>query len=132
MRLAGKKAIVTGGASGFGKGIALKFVREGADVIVADVNGDAAMETARELGVSAHTLDVASAESWAEVAQAHGTPDILVNNAGITHLPKPMETVDEEEFDRVPKSELVQCLKGLDDFCDQNYGGGTGPLWYPR
>lgn len=101
MRLADKTAIITGGASGFGKGIAEKFLAEGAKVILADINSDMVVETATELGASAHTLDVASAESWSNLEVAYGTPDILVNNAGITHLPKPMETVEEDEFDRV-------------------------------
>jgi len=101
MRLADKTAIVTGGASGFGKGIALKFVQEGAKVIVADINAELAQETAKEIGATAHTLDVASGESWANLQTAHGTPDILVNNAGITHLPAPMESIEEDEFDRV-------------------------------
>jgi len=80
MRLADKTAIVTGGASGFGKGIALKFVQEGAKVIVADINAELAQETAKEIGATAHTLDVASGESWANLQTAHGTPDILVKS----------------------------------------------------
>jgi threonine dehydrogenase-like Zn-dependent dehydrogenase len=101
MRLDGKSAIVTGGASGFGRGIAKKFVSEGARVVVADVVGDAAAKAAKEIGAEAFTLDVSSAQGWAEIEATHGTPDILVNNAGITHLPAPMETIEEDEFDRV-------------------------------
>ena len=101
MRLDGKSAIITGGASGFGRGIAEKFIAEGARVIVADVNGDAAAKAAKEIGAKAFTLDVSFAKGWAEIEAAHGTPDILVNNAGITHLPAPMETIEEDEFDRV-------------------------------
>ena len=100
MRLSGKTAIITGGASGFGKGMAEKFAAEGAKVTIADINGELAQATAKEIGATAFTLDVASAKSWAEIAEL-GTPDILINNAGITHLPKPMETVEEDEFDRV-------------------------------
>lgn len=105
MRLEGKTAIVTGGASGFGAGIAAKFLAEGARVMVADINRDAAEAKARELGAIAHAVDVAdnaSVKAMAEAAfAAFGTLDILVNNAGITHLPQPMEDVSEEEFDRV-------------------------------
>jgi len=100
MRLSGKTAIITGGASGFGKGMAEKFAAEGARVTIADIDGERAQATAQEIGAKAFTLDVASAKSWAEIAEL-GTPDILINNAGITHLPKPMETVEEDEFDRV-------------------------------
>lgn len=101
MRLDGKTAIITGGASGFGAGMAETFVREGASVWIADINGAAAADKAADLGARAIELDVASAPSWAAMATATGTPDILVNNAGITHLPAPMETIDEAEFDRL-------------------------------
>ena len=107
MRLEGKSAIVTGGASGFGAGIAKKFVAEGARVMIADINGEAATACARELGTGAlaHTVDVADSISVAAMAdaaiEAVGRIDILVNNAGITHLPTPLEEVTEEDFDRV-------------------------------
>jgi 3-oxoacyl-[acyl-carrier protein] reductase len=105
MRLSGKTAIVTGGASGFGAGIVRKFLSEGAQVMIADINGDAAEGLAGELGALACAVDVASGESVAAMAraaeEAFGAPDIIVNNAGITHLPMPMEEVPEEEFDRV-------------------------------
>lgn len=105
MRLKGKTAIVTGGAQGFGAGIVRKFAAEGARVMVADINGDGAQVLADEVGGIACTVDVgraASVDAMAEAAlKAFGHVDILVNNAGITHLPKPMETVTEDEFDRV-------------------------------
>ncbi len=105
MRLQGKTAIVTGGASGFGAGIARKFAAEGARVMVADLNPDTGSEIAEEIGGIAQQVDVAdnaSVQAMAEAAIEHfGGLDILVNNAGITHLPKPMEEVSEDEFDRV-------------------------------
>jgi len=105
MRLTGKTAIVTGAASGFGAGIARKFVAEGAQVMIADLNGDGARALADELGAQACRVDVADAASVQAMAQAaeaaFGLPDIVVNNAGITHLPQPMEEVPEAEFDRV-------------------------------
>ncbi|WP_319825505.1 SDR family oxidoreductase [Thalassovita sp.] len=105
MRLEGKKAVVTGGASGFGAGIVRKFAAEGATVMVADLNFDLAQEVAQEVGGLAHKVDVSDAGSMMAMADtvraAWGGLDILVNNAGITHLPKPMETVREDEFDRV-------------------------------
>ncbi|QPH52348.1 SDR family oxidoreductase [Pontivivens ytuae] len=105
MRLDGKTAIVTGGASGFGAGIVRKFVAEGARVIVADIDGDAARAMATEVGAEAVQVDVGEGDSVnrlaAEARSIFGVPDILVNNAGITHLPKPMEDVTEDEFDRV-------------------------------
>ncbi|MEL7082674.1 MAG: glucose 1-dehydrogenase, partial [Pseudomonadota bacterium] len=105
MRLEGKNAIVTGGGSGFGEGIASKFATEGARVMIADINPDAANTVAHHLDGIACEVDVADAASVAAMSEdaltAFGQIDILVNNAGITHLPKPMEDVDEAEFDRV-------------------------------
>ncbi|MCU9847455.1 glucose 1-dehydrogenase [Defluviimonas sp. WL0024] len=105
MRLEGKTAIVTGAGSGFGAGIARKFAAEGARVMVADINSTAAEAIAAEIGGIARRVDVASAESVAEMAataaQAFGAVDILVNNAGVTHLPSPLEEVSEADFDRV-------------------------------
>ncbi|UWR21931.1 SDR family oxidoreductase [Sulfitobacter sp. S190] len=107
MRLSDKSAIVTGGASGFGAGIVRKFLAEGARVMIADINGDAADAMAKELGdkAVAQRVDVADGASVAQMAEAAqkllGRVDILVNNAGVTHLPAAMETVSEEDFDRV-------------------------------
>lgn len=107
MRLEGKTAIVTGGASGFGAGIARKFAAEGAQVMIVDLDHDGALAMADELGAGhfGHRANVAKSVEVAEVVatarQVFGEVDILVNNAGITHLPKAMEEVDEEEFDRV-------------------------------
>jgi 3-oxoacyl-[acyl-carrier protein] reductase len=105
MRLEGRTALVTGGASGFGAGIARAFAAEGARVMIADVNAEAAEAMAGVLGcdwVAADVGDGASVERMALAAfAALGPLDILVNNAGVTHLPQPMEEVDEPEFDRV-------------------------------
>ena len=107
MRLEGKTAIVTGGASGFGAGIARKFVTEGARVVIADLNSELAEELAQELGDAALPLRVnvaenASVEAMAAVVKKQfGALDILVNNAGVTHLPKPMDEVTDDEFDRI-------------------------------
>ena len=104
MRLANKTAIVTGGGSGFGAGIARKFAAEGAKVFVVDINLDAAETIADEIGGTPVACDVGSADSVSDLAQtvlSLGPLDILVNNAGITHLPSAMEDVTEEDFDRV-------------------------------
>ncbi|AUR06262.1 SDR family oxidoreductase [Phaeobacter inhibens] len=112
MRLAGKCAIVTGGASGFGAGIVTKFLTEGARVMIADINADAAAAAASDACEAygpdqaiAQTVDVSDRTSVGQMAQAalnhFGQVDILVNNAGVSHLPTPLEDVSEEDFDRV-------------------------------
>jgi 3-oxoacyl-[acyl-carrier protein] reductase len=107
MRLAGKTAIITGAASGFGAGIAEKFVAEGAHVLVADINGEGAEATAKALGENAVPChadvgNTASVNAMVDTAfNAFGTVDIMINNAGVTHLPTPLEDVSEDDFDRV-------------------------------
>ncbi|NRB34568.1 MAG: SDR family oxidoreductase [Rhodobacteraceae bacterium] len=106
MRLAGKTAIVTGGAQGFGEGIVRAFAAQGAQVMVADINIDRASDVARDLDQAvAYQVDVSNGASVDAMAAAAldlwGRVDILVNNAGITHLPAPMEEISEEDFDRV-------------------------------
>ncbi len=105
--LEGKSAIVTGGASGFGAGIVRRFVQEGANVVIADVNGDGAEALAAELGdrargVIADVTVTADVEALIAAAKSFaGGVDILVNNAGIGHTPEPMESLSEETFDRI-------------------------------
>ena len=107
MRLQGKTAIVTGGASGFGAGITRKFVAEGANVMIADLNIDMANELAAKLGDRVKTVqtNVAQNDSVMDMVtatlKAFGKIDILINNAGTTHLPAPMEDVTEDDFDKV-------------------------------
>ncbi len=105
LRLAGKTALVTGGASGFGAGIARKFLAEGARVAIADINAEAVAAMAEVLGATGVTADVADDASVAHMIEtaegALGPLDILVNNAGVTHLPSALEDVGEAEFDRV-------------------------------
>lgn len=107
MRLQDKVAIVTGGASGFGAGIAKKFIAEGAKVVIADMNIDAATALASELGefALAYRVNVtisSEVESMTKTClEEFGGIDILINNAGTTHLPTAMEDVSEDDFDRV-------------------------------
>ncbi|MBB4018106.1 3-oxoacyl-[acyl-carrier protein] reductase [Chelatococcus caeni] len=107
MRLNGKAALVTGAASGFGKGIAATFAREGARVAVLDLNLAAAEATAAEIGGGAIAV-AADVARWDEVEAAaktvlaaFGRLDILVNNAGVSHRNQPMLDVSEAEFDKV-------------------------------
>ena len=106
-RLEGKTAIVTGGGSGFGAGIAAKFVAEGARVLIADRDAAGGERVAEALGTNARSLKVdvsKSADVKAMIDAAHdlfGGLHILVNNAGMGHLPQPMEGLAEDEFDRI-------------------------------
>jgi NAD(P)-dependent dehydrogenase (short-subunit alcohol dehydrogenase family) len=85
--LEGKVAVVTGGASGIGKGIAEALKNEGVELVIADIEDVALQRTAEELGATGIQTDVSSAESVGalatEVVERFGTAHVLVNNAGI-------------------------------------------------
>jgi 3-oxoacyl-[acyl-carrier protein] reductase len=106
-RLNGRTALVTGGASGFGAGIARRFAAEGARVIVADLAEAAAAALARTLGSSATGLgvdvadDASVASLAARMAEQGLAPDILVNNAGVGQAPAPLDSMDPADFERI-------------------------------
>jgi NAD(P)-dependent dehydrogenase (short-subunit alcohol dehydrogenase family) len=103
--LAGHRAVITGGGSGIGQAIALGYAREHAEVIVLDVNGDAAAETARQIAAAggkgaSFMLDVRRRDACrkiaGEIAAAFGNISVLVNCAGIARrnaVTAPAETV---------------------------------------
>jgi len=109
MRLGGKVAIITGGAHGMGESEALIFGREGAAVVVADVDETAGRQVAAKIGADGGKarfarLDVTNESDWEDVIRAttgaYGRLDILVNNAGIsgsqdpdTHSTKSWDTI---------------------------------------
>ncbi len=109
MRLEGKVAIVTGGAQGMGRAIARRFAREGASVVVADVNLQGGQEVAQEIAgaggqaVAVH-LDVRDREQAAAMVDAavvtYGGVDILVNNAGVIRI-TPLLEITEEEWELI-------------------------------
>jgi 3-oxoacyl-[acyl-carrier protein] reductase len=107
MRLKDKVAIVTGGAQGFGEGIARRFVAEGAEVLVADLNEAGVAKVANDLGKAAvpcraDVTKAAEVKGMIDAAlRAFGRLDIVVNNAGTTHVNRPMLEVTEAEFDRI-------------------------------
>ena len=82
LRLEGRKALVTGGASGIGAAIAARLAAEGAEVWVGDIDLEGAERVAGEITGHAIELDVTDLESARAAVEAVGTPDILVNNAG--------------------------------------------------
>ena len=107
MRLEGKRTLVTGAASGFGKGIAETYIREGAKVAVVDLNGDGAKAVADELGENAIavTCDVSEADQVQTAVdatvEAFGGLDIVVNNAGWTNPNRPLMETDEATFRKI-------------------------------
>lgn len=109
MRLADKVAVITGAGRGIGRAIALRLARDGADVLVSDIDPASAEETAAEvraLGRKASSLAVdvskrGDTEAMAQRALADlGRIDILVNNAGIVQV-KPWLELTDEDFDRM-------------------------------
>jgi len=126
MRLKGKIAIVTGAGSGFGTGIAKRFVEEGAKVFVADIDEKNGRRVAQELDSPFVRADVTRGDDWARlIAEAKGL-HIVVNNAGWTHRRKPYVEVSEAEFDRVyavnVKSIYLSAIHALPAF--RKLGGG--------
>ena len=129
-RLHGKVAIVTGAGSGFGAGIAKRFVEEGAGVFVIDIDEKNGERIARELNSKFIRADVTKGADWARLVQeclsASGRLDIVVNNAGWTHRRKPYIEVSEAEFDKVyavnVKSIYLSAIHALPAF--RKLGGG--------
>lgn len=133
MRLKDKVAIVTGAASGFGRAIAECFIREGAKVVVADLDGNGALVVARDLGDRAIAVaaDVTMRDDVDVMVQnaveTFGGVDILVNNAGFTHTNQSLLTVSEADFDRIysvnVKSIYLTTLAIVPEF--EKRGGGV-------
>ncbi|CAI0377362.1 unnamed protein product [Linum tenue] len=107
-KLEGKIAVITGGANGIGRETAAKFIHNGAKVIIADINKDLGLQTARQLGPSASFIpcdvanesDVSDAVDFA-VSQ-HSRLDIMYNNAGVScRTPPSIVDLDMETFDRM-------------------------------
>ncbi|MEM9783482.1 MAG: glucose 1-dehydrogenase [Pseudomonadota bacterium] len=108
-RLAGKSALVTGAASGFGRAMAERFALEGAAVMLVDLDGEAALAVAAGIAeaggrAEARTADVTDRAAMAAVIDDAedrlAALDIVVNNAGFAHRNRPLMEVEEAEFDR--------------------------------
>src|SRR5262249_49335624 len=105
--LDGRRAVVTGGAKGIGRGIAECLSEAGARVAIADIDAAAAEQTGAAIGGDAIAVDndVSKADSAAALAgrieDELGGLDILVNNAGVGPRPMPIQEMPEEEWDRV-------------------------------
>ena len=92
--LSGRRAVVTGGASGIGEACARAFAASGAHVVVADLNGEAAERVAADIGGGAWTVDLGDTAALADLSLE---ADILVNNAGLQHV-SPIEDFEPERF----------------------------------
>ena len=133
MRLNNKVAIVTGGASGFGRGIAEKFVSEGAKVLIADLNHELAKEVADRLGENADAVktDVSKSDDVenmiATALKGFSKIDILVQNAAIGMKPKSLVDTSEELFNNLfninVKSVYLGARAVIPIFKQQNNGG---------
>jgi 3-oxoacyl-[acyl-carrier protein] reductase len=133
MRLDNKTALVTGAGSGIGQTIAETYAREGARVVLADIDIEGAKAAARAIGNNAIAVrcDVARKADFdaaiAETLAAFGGLDILVNNAGTTHVNKPLLEITEDEYDRTfaanVKGVFFGCQAVVPQFRKQ--GGGV-------
>jgi 3-oxoacyl-[acyl-carrier protein] reductase len=110
MKLSGKVAAITGAGSGMGQATGLLFAGEGAKVCVVDIDGNAAERTVgliKEKGGDAIAIraDVAKASDVAMMVKStvdkYGRLDILYNNAGYPMLPTPLESIEEELWDKI-------------------------------
>ncbi len=113
MRLDRKLAIVTGGASGLGEAMVRRFVDEGANVVVADIDEKAGQNLASELGNTCQfiRLDVSQEQDWQHIMAKFDRVDILVNNAGITTFGN-IEAVTLEQFKHEFEIDVVGVFLG--------------------
>jgi 3alpha(or 20beta)-hydroxysteroid dehydrogenase len=116
--LDGKVAIITGAARGQGAAAARRFVDEGAQVVIADVNDEVGKELAQELGATAvyRHLDVSAEDEWeavvGEAVQSLGGLHVLVNNAGVLHFSALTETTL-ADYERVVRINQFGCFLGM-------------------
>ena len=132
-RLSNKVAVVTGGASGLGKGVAQRFVEEGATTVITDINQQG-QEIAKALGATFLEQDVRSEEGWQQMMAAvvgnHGRLDVLVNNAGI-FTSCPVDETPLDEWQRVLDVNLTGVFLGCKYAVrqmKQNSGGASGSI----
>ncbi len=135
-RFEDKCVVVTGAGSGFGEAIAGRFAREGASVIVADLNAESSARVAAEINAAGgsacqKTVDVSEEDQVAVLMQTaldeYGRIDVLVNNAGYSHLSKLLWKISVAEFDAVfavnARGVFLGCKHAIPAMIEQ--GGGA-------
>ena len=128
--LKGKIAVITGGASGIGKAVALLFARQDAEVHVLDLNEEACSATVKEImedngRAVSHLCDVSDQEQVKQVFNKIGKVDILVNSAGISHIGNVLNTT-EADLDRLYKVNIkgvYNCLQAAVSIMKENNAG---------
>ena len=128
--LKGKTAVVTGGGSGIGKGIALVFAAQGAEVHIVELNQDAGLAVVKEITEKgekafAHGADVSKQSDIVSLFNSINRIDILVNNAGIAHVGR-ADTTSEADMDRIYNVNVkgaYNCLFAAIPLMKKNGGG---------
>src|SRR5699024_10397391 len=132
-RLEGKVIVITGGAQGMGKSHAEKCVEEGAFAVITDINEEAGIKTAEELGERGLFIkhDVTSEEDWMHVVstvkEKWGRIDCLVNNAGIT-LYSPIDQLSLEDYMKVVNINQLSVFLGIKSVTEIMKAQGSGDI----
>lgn len=133
-RLEGRVAIVTGAGSGIGRATSLRLAREGARVVVSDLNEDAASETAGLVGGDAFSLrvDVTDRDQLramvATTVERFGGVDIFHNNAGLAQAAKPLTEIDISEWERLIAINLTSFFVGAQEVVPAMRARGGGSI----
>jgi 3-oxoacyl-[acyl-carrier protein] reductase len=123
--LDGKVAIVTGAGSGIGRATARRFAHEGATVIAADIDLEAARETCRDLpNATAAQADVTRREDIEALVAPHDRIDVYFNNAGVPARVKPLAELTREEWDRTLDVNLTALFVAAQVVAPKLRGGG--------
>ncbi|MGC4958554.1 3-hydroxybutyrate dehydrogenase [Actinomadura citrea] len=122
--LSGRRALVTGGASGIGRACARRLAAAGAEVVVADIDGDAAERTAAEIGGVPLLADLADVDALGGLASG---ADILVNNAGIQYV-APLQDFPPETFGRILRLMVEAPFRLVRDALPGMYERGWGRI----
>jgi NAD(P)-dependent dehydrogenase (short-subunit alcohol dehydrogenase family) len=134
MRLNGKVAVITGGASGIGACTAKRFIEEGATVVLGDIQLDLGIEVAKDLGPSAlfQECDVTDPEHVSELVnlalQTYGKLDIMMNNAGVVGARGPITAIPLDEFSATIEIHLVGTFLGIKSAAKAMKPAGSGSI----